>query len=155
MIFKTTFFFNISHPPLCLLHLSSLHMKNKYGSNVRITWYIGHSNHFYHITALQYFLHHTHSLLYTIVRFLFLHYTFMDIYYLHFYIDFAHTFSLAFQFRSTTTLPFTFPVYINNLTLMATGCEDELSVVLLLHHLPCSLPRSLPVDRPRHRYING
>ena len=68
---------------------------------------------------------------------------------------FAHTFPLSLQFRSTATFPFIFSVYINNLTLMATGCEDEFSVVLLLHHLPCSLPRSLPVARPRHRYING
>jgi hypothetical protein len=139
MDFKTTFFFNFAHPPLFLLLISSPHMKNKHGSIVRITLgtvIIFNILQHYSIsitTLIVYFTHYS-ILLFFISRsctFTFCIFTSICAHLVHvshfnlLLLYFSYSFFVAFHYRSTTTLPFTFPVFINNLTLIATGCEDE------------------------------
>jgi hypothetical protein len=132
-------------------------MKNKHGSNVRITLgtvILFNILQHYSISITTLIVYFTH---FSILLFSFHVHVQLLFAFLH---QFSHTFPLASHYRSTTTLPFTFFfIFINNLTFIATGCEDELSVARYAPS-PAILsssftPRSFPVARPRHRYIGG
>ena len=143
MYFKTTFiFFDFAHPPLFLLLISSPHMKNKHGSNVGITMgtviiYKTLQHYSISITTLIVYFTHYSILLFFIARyctFTFCIFTSICSYLVlisHFnllLLYFSYTFFVTFHYRSTITIPLTFPVYINNLTLVATGYEGRLSI---------------------------
>jgi len=120
-------------------------MKNKHGSNVGITLgTVINYNILQHYsisitTLLVYFTHYSiyFSSLHVTVHllFAFLHRFAHTLLFLCLFptfnlllLYFSYTFFVTFHYRSTITIPLTFPVYINNLTLVAIGCEGRLSI---------------------------